>query len=128
MHLATALELAAHRYPAAPALITPGASFSYAQWNRRVNSVARALLQAGLQPGERIAICTANIEAAATTYFAAHKAGLACVLLNARWKEQELLPAMEEAAVKAILFDQTTKTEVAAALRLSDRAIVPSHG
>ena len=125
MHLATALELAAHRYPAAPALIIPGASFSYAQWNRRVNSVARALLQAGLQPGERIAICTANIEAAATTYFAAHKAGLACVLLNARWKEQELLPAMEEAAVKAILFDQTTKTEVAAALRLSDRAIVP---
>ena len=125
MNLATALELAAHRYPSAAALITRSASLSYAQWNRRVNSVAWALLQAGLQPGERIAICTANIEAAATTYFAAHKAGAACVLLNSRWKEQELLPAMEEAGVKAILYDQTTKTRVTAALRLSDRALMP---
>ena len=56
MNLATALELAAHRYPSAAALITRSASLSYAQWNRRVNSVAWALLQAGLQPGERVAI------------------------------------------------------------------------
>lgn len=112
MNLATALELAALRYPETEAIITDAECFSYYGWNRRVNSVSWGLIKAGIRPGDRVAICTTNGEAPATMYFAVQRAGAAAVLLNARWKHQEMAYAINEAAVKAILFDATTKSEV----------------
>ncbi len=118
MHLATALELAAHRYPEVDAIITRSARLSYARWNERVNAVAWSLLEAGLKPGDSMAIAAANGEAAATTFFALHKIGAVAVFLNCRWKKQQLLQAMEEAAVKAVLYDREAKEEILGALQL----------
>ena len=122
MNLATALELSAHRYPDAEAIITPDTGYTYRQWNSRVNSVARALLETGLRPGDRIAICAANGEAPATTYFALHKMGAVAVWLNARWKRETLAYAMRESAAKAVLCDAGTYGEVSGALSLCERA------
>lgn len=66
MHLATALELAADRYPDIDAIVTPSARFSYGEWNRRINSVSWGLKNAGVGPGDRVAICAQNGEAPAT--------------------------------------------------------------
>ena len=102
MNLAAALELAVHRYPEADAIVTPEGSLSYNQWNCRINSVAWRLYKAGIQPGDRVAICSTNGEPPATMYFAAQKIGAVAVLLNSRWKEKELAYALNDSASKAI--------------------------
>ena len=117
MNLAAALGLAVHRYPEADAIVTPEGSLSYNQWNCRINSVAWRLYKAGIQPGDRVAICSANGEPPATMYFAAQKIGAVAVLLNSRWKEKELAYALNDSASKAIFYDQVSEEEVLKALR-----------
>ncbi len=128
MHLATVLELASHRYPEVWAIVERirkhTRRFSYGTWNRRVNAVARGLVQAGVQPGDRVGLCAANGEATATTYFAVHKAGAVAVFLNTRWKAPELAHALDDSDVRALLYDRTTAAEVEQALNLSGRSVV----
>lgn len=116
MNLASVLELAAQRYPEAEALITPEATYTYIEWNNRVNSAAWGLLAANIRQGDRVAICATNGEAPATIYFASHKIGATAVFLNARWKSEELSYAIRDANVKAIFYDLTTKNEITLAL------------
>jgi len=50
----------AERYGARPALIFNGESVTYGALNRTTNRVAQAMLAAGVQPGERVAILAKN--------------------------------------------------------------------
>lgn len=124
MDLATALELAAHRYPGAEALITPEAVYTYREWNHRVNALAWRLFQFKLKEGDRLAICAANGEAPATLYFAAQKVGATAVFFNTRWKSEQIAGAIAEAGIKAILYDQGTKDEVTAALERCGKEVI----
>ncbi|MBS4022527.1 MAG: acyl--CoA ligase [Dethiobacter sp.] len=99
MNLATALELAVHRYPGATAIVTNTGSYTYLEWDRRIDSVAWSLVTAGIRPGDHVAICALNGEAPATMYFAIHKTGAVAVMLNARWKHRDITYVLDEANV-----------------------------
>ncbi|WP_461369641.1 class I adenylate-forming enzyme family protein [Candidatus Darwinibacter acetoxidans] len=124
MNLATALELAAHRYPETEAIITPEKTYTYKEWNERVNAAAWQLYRHGLKEGDRLAICAANGEAPATLYFAAHKTGATAVFFHARWKHEQIAYAIAEANVKAIFYDRSTKDEANLALERCGRKVI----
>lgn len=112
MHLATAFELAACRRPEADALVQGDLRLTYGAWHGRVNAAAWRLLQAGIGPGDRVAICAQNGEAPTTLYFAAHRAGATAVWLHPRWKSGELASALRDAAAGAVVYDAFTAPEV----------------
>ncbi|NLC12133.1 MAG: acyl--CoA ligase [Firmicutes bacterium] len=124
MNLATALELAVHRYPEAEAIITPTARFSYQEWNCRINVLAWKLLKLGVEQGDSVAICAANGEGPATAYFAVQKIGATAVFLHSRWKHQQLAYALNEADAVAVFYDHWTQAEVKKAASLCRRQII----
>lgn len=124
MNLGTAVELAAHRFPAASAIVTEKQRLTYREWDQRINSVAHGLIHAGIRPGDHVAVCTGNGEAAATTYFAIHKAGAVAVMLNTRWKKQDFIYAFREADIKAVLYDKAGRDEVRQAILACENSLV----
>ncbi|HHX73992.1 MAG TPA: long-chain fatty acid--CoA ligase, partial [Firmicutes bacterium] len=112
LNVASALELAADRYPEADAVITPAFRLNYRDWNRRVHAVACALRRLGVKAGDYVAICSGNGEAPLTMYFAALRAGAVAVLLNARWKHEGIATALQETGARVVLFDAATQEEV----------------
>lgn len=124
MNLAYALELAAHRFPHAEAIVTGTQRLSYVEWNNLVDSVAHRLVVLGIHPGDRVAICAVNEVAPATMYFAIHRVGAIAVLLNARWKAKDIAYAIDEANVRLILFDQVSGGEVRKALELCTSELI----
>lgn len=122
MHLATMLEFAVDRHPEAEALIDGDQRFRYGEWNRRIDSVSWGLHEMGIRPGDRVALCVRNGEAAATTCFALYKLGTVPVPLNFRWKGEELAHAFNDTAIRGVVCDETSADEVNRALRaLGDR-------
>ena len=61
-------------------------SWSYAQFNERVNRLANALTKLTVEKGDRIAVLNVNCPQHVETYFAAAKIGAIYVPLNFRAK------------------------------------------
>ena len=115
-------------HPERIALTVPGGGgyvhVTYAQLNRRVNRLARALRSAGLSRGDRVAILSLNCPEFVELLFAAAKAGLIVVPLNVRlavpeWRYQLadsgarlLLVGPEFAAHGPVLQQETTVERV----------------
>ncbi len=118
MHLAVMLERAQEAYPEAEVLVDGQERLRYGEWSRRVDAVGRGFYEMGVRPGDRVAVCARNGEPWATAYFALLKLGAAPVLLNFRWKAEELAYAMDEATVRAVVYDGTAGPEVGRALAM----------
>lgn len=72
------------------AVVFEGTRMTYADLNRRVNQAAHAMIDLGLQPGERLAIMSDNSARYLETYLAAAKLGVSVTPLNTRLSEPEL--------------------------------------
>ena len=105
-------------------MVTHTKNYSYLEWNQRVNSVAWGLIELGIKPGDSIGLCLANGEAAATMYFAIHKAGAVAVMLNTRWKYQNIAYVLCEAQVKVIVYDSPVSNEVLLAVDSCEQDIL----
>ena len=73
------------RHPDAVALIVDGEQYlHYAEWDRRADAVARALLDRGVRPGDRVALLAAALDwiEYAVAYLAAKKVAAATVHLS----------------------------------------------
>ena len=66
---------AANKFPQKTAIICGALSYTYAQFNGRVNRLAQALLSRGLQKGDRVGVLTQNCNQFLELYFAAAKTG-----------------------------------------------------
>src|SRR5437763_13985579 len=72
------LEQSADRSPQQVALICGGERRTYRQLDEQANRFAHALISAGVEPGDRVAVCLGNSIDAVVSLFAVRKAGGAC--------------------------------------------------
>lgn len=67
------IRRAAQRHPSKAALLDHGEVFSYAAFHERTDRLANALLVAGLQPGDRVAVLMDNAHQPIEAFAAAMK-------------------------------------------------------
>ncbi len=75
MTLGAMLARTARKYPNRTAVINGDQVFSYEAFNQRVNRVSQALMQLGLQKGDRLGVLTENCGQFLELYFTAAKTG-----------------------------------------------------
>jgi acyl-CoA synthetase (AMP-forming)/AMP-acid ligase II len=84
---AVAASIAAR--PDAEAVVEPGQRVTYRELGERVSAATRAMLAAGVAPGDRVAIWAPNGLGWIVAALAAQSAGAALVPINTRWKGGE---------------------------------------
>ncbi len=77
---------------------------TWAEFDRRADGLARALLDAGLRQGAKVAAYLYNAPEYLETYFAAFKAGLVPVNTNYRYVADELIYLFDNADAEAVVF------------------------
>ncbi len=78
---------------------------TYAEHNALVRRSATALLDLGVQPGDRVAVLSANNIEWVVMFWACAVIGAACVPLNAWWKAEELEFALADSGAKVLFCD-----------------------
>jgi len=112
------LKAAAAEVPDRPALVVPFQSirFTYAEFDREVERLARGMLACGLEPGERIGIWAPNCAEWILTMFGAARAGLIFVNLNPAYRGTELEFALRVVGCRALVFAPRFKSSDYAAM------------
>jgi fatty-acyl-CoA synthase len=121
------LKAAAAEVPDRPALVVPYQSmrFTFAQFDREVERIARGLIACGLTPGERIGIWSPNCGEWVLTMFAAARAGLVLVNINPAYRPMELEFALRLVGCRALVFAPRFKTSDYAGML---RSLIPELG
>ena len=97
-------ERVAAAVPDRPAQIQGQRVLSWAQFDRRANALAKALLDAGLGRQAKVAAYLYNCPEYLETYYAAFKAGLVPVNTNYRYVADELIYLFDNADAEAVVF------------------------
>src|SRR5262245_5022989 len=102
---ATLADLFAHANPSHPAVILPesGASTTYADLARQVESLADRLRTSSLQPGEPVAIVLPNGLEYLVTFLAVTRARLIAAPLNPAYKAEEFRFYLEDTGAKVVI-------------------------
>jgi len=82
MNIATNLDNAAFHFPDHCAIVEGDRSVSYSEFRRDANRMASTMVEFGIQPGDRVALCAPNSYAWLVFYFGAIKAGAAAVTFS----------------------------------------------
>jgi len=100
------LKAAVDQVPDRSALVVPFQSirFTFADFDREVERVARGMLACGLEPGERIGIWAPNCAEWILTMFGAARAGLILVNINPAYRSSELEFALRLVGCRALVF------------------------
>ena len=106
------LKAAVERVPQRAALVVPFQSLRYTfmQFDREVERVARGFAACGLKVGERIGIWAPNCAEWLLTMFAAARAGLVLVNINPAYRTAELEFAVRLAGCRALVYASRFKT------------------
>lgn len=111
-----------------PAIVRGDQVVTWAEFDRRTNRLARAMIAAGLRPGDRVAILARNIVEFIEVVAATYKARLAWVNINYRYTAAEIEYVLADCQARA-LFYQEGYAEVTAAVRARlDLAMAVSIG
>ena len=99
------LERTVERFPDREALVVrhQGVRLSYAELNDQVDVLARALMSAGLEPGDRLGIWAPNCAEWVLTQFASAKAGVILVNVNPAYRTSELEYALEQSGCRMLI-------------------------
>jgi acyl-CoA synthetase (AMP-forming)/AMP-acid ligase II len=89
--------------PERVALVDDTESLTYAQVQSRAARVARSLVAAGVQPGDRVALWAPNSVTWVPTSFGIYMAGAALVPLNTRFKSTEAAYVVRASGAKIML-------------------------
>ncbi|MCF2135563.1 non-ribosomal peptide synthetase, partial [Mycetohabitans sp. B3] len=98
-------EAQVERTPEAPALVYEDQTFSYAQLNARANRFAHQLIELGVKPDTRVAICVQRSPALVVGLLAILKAGGAYVPLDPSYPGERLAHILADAAPSIVLAD-----------------------
>ncbi|WP_026185121.1 FadD3 family acyl-CoA ligase [Salinispora pacifica] len=119
-----ALHRAAREFSSAPALVEPGvAQLSYAELRAEARHVARALIAAGLRPGDRLALWAPNSTQWVLAALGASYAGLTLVPVNTRFTGIEALDVIHRSGASGlVVVDPFLGTDRLATLRAAATA------
>ena len=106
------LERTAARVPDATALVSrhQGIRWSYSELDERVSALARGLLAAGLEPGDRVGLWSPNCAEWVLTQYATARAGVVLVNLNPAYRTSELEYALRQSGCRALVAARRFKT------------------
>jgi acyl-CoA synthetase (AMP-forming)/AMP-acid ligase II len=104
MNLGYMLTRSSRAYPDHLAIIHGDLVLTYREFNERVNRVASALRQLGLEPGDRVAIFSPNRAEILEVLFASWKAGLVAVPMNFRLHHDEVLYILNHSEAKVLVY------------------------
>ncbi len=76
--------------------------FSYAEFNQRVDCMAKALLEIGLVPGDKLGIWANNVPDWLTFMFASAKIGVVLVTINTNYRLHELKFLLANSDIKTL--------------------------
>ncbi|KAI0072767.1 acetyl-CoA synthetase-like protein [Panus rudis PR-1116 ss-1] len=100
---------AAQIYPDKLALVHPDVehpvAYSYAVWTQRVQNFAYALIQAGIRPGDRVALIAPNAPVIAEAHHGTLAARAAICPINTRLTPPEVSYILEHSGAKLIIVD-----------------------
>jgi fatty-acyl-CoA synthase len=99
-------------HPAREALVfrDAGVRYTYAAFDREVDTIARGLVALGLMPGDRIGIWAPNRPEWLLTMFAAARAGLVLVNVNPAYRTSELEFALRHVGCRALVYAPAFKS------------------
>ncbi len=96
----------ARRYPGKTGVVFGSTSFSFAEFNRRINSLANALIALGMHPQDKVAIVLDNCHQYLELYCAVPKAGGAAVPINTSLSPPEMAYIINNAGAKILVFGE----------------------
>jgi crotonobetaine/carnitine-CoA ligase len=108
MHDLVALaRTAGARWPDQTALIfdKTGETLSFGEFDRRTDAIARALVTAGIAPGDRVLVCCGNIPLFPLAWFGIIKAGAIMVPLNTAYRTEDARHLVDLAEPRAAFCD-----------------------
>ncbi|KAF9240921.1 hypothetical protein BU15DRAFT_73778 [Melanogaster broomeanus] len=96
-------------YPDKIALVHPDTKhpvlYSYSSWAQRIQNLAYALIQAGIRPGDRVAVLAPNSPMIADAHFGVLAARAILTLINTRLTPPEVAYILEHSGSNLILVD-----------------------
>ncbi|MBS4729015.1 AMP-binding protein [Mycobacterium sp. SM1] len=110
------LTRTAWRLPGKEAVIDGPRRLTYGQLNAAVNRLANALLSAGYQRGDVLALVCGNSIEFLLTYYACAKAGVVCVPVNLAWGASETAYVLGHSRAKGVVVESQLADLVGAAL------------
>src|SRR5450631_3964570 len=112
------LKAAVRMAPDREGLVVPHQAkrFTFAEFDREVEQVARGMIACGLRPGERIGIWAPNCAEWMLTMFGAARAGLVLVNINPAYRTTELAFALRVVGARALVFAPRFKSSDYAAM------------
>ena len=108
--LSSGVHVAARRSPAKVALKEGGRELTYAQLSARISALARKLVEAGMQPGDRIAVLAPNCLEYPELVCGIAEAGLVAVTLNPRAHAREICEVLRDSRARGVFFHPTLAT------------------
>ena len=103
-NIAEVWEIAAEALPDSPAQVQGSRRTTWAEFDRRADGVAKALLELGVKHQDKVAQYLYNCPAYLESLFGAWKAGLVPVNTNYRYTEDELLYLWDNADAVCVVF------------------------
>ena len=113
------LEHSADKRPEKLALVCGEERLNYAQVEEQANRIAWALIEAGVERGDRVAILLENSVEAVLSIFGASKAGAAFVVINPTTKPQKLRRLLDDCAPRVLITDQQRQGQMQSVLPLT---------
>lgn len=104
MNIGYLLSRSAAAYPDHPAIVYGNSVLTYREFNDRVNRLASALRQLGLEAGDRVAVFSPNRPEILETLFAVWKSGLAAVPMNFRLHRDEVRYILNHSEAKVLVY------------------------
>jgi fatty-acyl-CoA synthase len=90
--------------------VASGRRWTWAELDRDVDDLARALIAAGLEPGDRVGIWAPNCAEWTLTQYAAAKAGVVLVNINPSYRTHELAYAVNQSGLRLLVAASRFKT------------------
>ncbi len=98
-------QSAAERFGGAPAVVEGDNVLTYAELGQQVDQAAAAMLAAGVQPGDRVAIWASNRTEWIIAALGLHSAGAALVPVNTRFKPTETSYILARSRVRLLVVE-----------------------